>query len=221
MRLLILSDIHGHIEKVRLLFDVVKNNSPDVLVICGDITHFGDVAQASAILKEFVRGSTSTLFVPGNCDPPQLALEPVVEGATNLHGRCLSILGGNFIGVGGCIPTPFGTPFELTEDEIGRLLGTAQRDCGESKSTILVSHDPPYGTEADKTSIGYHVGSKTIRSFIEKTSPSLVACGHIHESRAIESLGITLVVNPGPFHRGYYASAEIGEKVSVHLGTLK
>jgi len=221
MRLLILSDIHGHTEKVRPLFNVVKNNSPDALVICGDITHFGDMAQASAILKELTGLATTVLFVPGNCDPPQLALEPVVEGATNIHGRCLSILGENFIGIGGCIPTPFGTPFELTEDEIGRLLDAAQRNCGESKSTILVSHDPSYGTEADKTSIGYHVGSKTIRAFIEKTRPSLVACGHIHESRAIQSLGTTLIVNPGPFHRGYYASAEIGEKVSVRLEVLK
>jgi hypothetical protein len=221
MRLLILSDVHGHAEKARSLSNIVTNDSPDALVICGDITHFGNLAQASAILREFARLTTTVLFVPGNCDPPQLALEPVVEGTTNLHGRCLSILGVNFIGVGGCIPTPFGTPFELPEDEIASLLGAARRACGESESTILVSHDPPHGTKADRTFIGHHVGSKSVRDFIEKTSPSVVACGHIHESRALESYGATTVVNPGPFHRGYYALAEVGEKVSVSLEVLK
>lgn len=220
MRLLILSDIHGRAEKVRLLSNVVKNSSPDALVICGDITHFGNMATASAILEEFTKLGT-TLFVPGNCDPPALALEPIVDEATNLHGRCVGILGVNFIGVGGSIPTPFRTPFELTEDEIGRTLGSALKTCGEGESTILVSHDPPYGTKADAALIGFHVGSKAVRDFIEKTSPVLVACGHIHESRVVESLGTTTVVNPGPLHRGYYASAEVGKKASARLETLK
>jgi len=73
MRLLILSDIHGHTEKIPTLSSVVNNNIPDALVICGDITHFGNLTKASTVLKEFTKLVTATFFVPGNCDPPQLA----------------------------------------------------------------------------------------------------------------------------------------------------
>jgi len=220
MRLLIISDIHSRSEKAQRLSEIIKDDSMDALVICGDITHFGDLAEASTVLSEFAKLGTTIFFVPGNCDPPKLASEPIVEGATNLHGKCLNILGINFIGVGGSVPAPFRTPFELAEDEIERILNAARRDCGENQSTILVSHDPPFDMEADMAFIGHHVGSKAVRGFIEKSGPLLVACGHIHESRAVESLGATTIVNPGPFHRGYYALAEIGEKVTVKLSAL-
>ena len=220
MRLIIISDVHGHSEKAQLLSDVVKNDSPDALIICGDITHFGNLADASMVLKEFTK-LTITLFVPGNCDPQLLSKQSIVEGATNLHARCVSTLGANIIGIGGSIPTPFRTPFEIPDDEIGRILDNARKSCVEDSLTILISHNPPYGTKADTAHIGRHVGSKAIRGFIENTNPKLVACGHIHESRAIDSLGASIVVNPGPFDRGYYALAEIGEKVTINLKTLK
>ena len=220
MRLLIISDLHGHLEKIRPLSNALENNSLDAIVVCGDITHFGTLVVASTILRELADFAT-VLFVPGNCDPPQLASQPIVEGAINLHARCLNLVGFSFIGIGGSIPTPFNTPFELTEDEIERLLNDARKECEESTATILVSHDPPYGTQADKVLLGHHVGSKALRGFMDKTSPTLVACGHIHESRAVESSGSTTVVNPGPIHRGYYAFAEIGERVTVDLRTLE
>ena len=216
MRLLLVSDIHGHSEKAQLLSDVIKNYSTDALIICGDITHFGNLADASMVLKEFTKLAI-TLFVPGNCDPQQISSQSIVEGAINLHARCISKLGANFIGIGGSIPTPFRTPFEIPDDEIGIILDITRRICVENSHTILISHNPPYGTKTDTAFSGEHVGSKAIRSFIENTNPKLVACGHIHESRAIDSLGASIVVNPGPFHRGYYAVAEIGEKVSINL----
>jgi Icc-related predicted phosphoesterase len=219
MRLLIISDIHGHIENISVLSDIIKRDLPQALVICGDITHFGDLTKASIILKEFANLIT-TFFVPGNCDPPQLATQLILEGATNIHGRCLAFSEISLLGIGGSIPTPFGTPFEITDNEVSNILDIAQRNCNGNRSMILVSHNPPYKTKADTIFIGNHVGSKSIRNFIEKTSPALTICGHVHESRSIDSLGATTIVNPGPFQKGYFALAEIGKKISVKLEEL-
>ena len=202
MRLLITSDIHGHPENIRPLSRIVKKDLPSAIVICGDITHFGTLSDAASILKEFTELGL-TLFVPGNCDPPQLAEQPVLENAVNLHAKCISVLGCFLIGIGGSIPTPFKTPFENGEEEVNQILETAVGQCPGVFPRILVSHDPPFDTHADKTSIGSHVGSKSIRSFVDVNSPIIVACGHIHESRSSHTAGGTIVVNPGPFHKGY------------------
>lgn len=216
MRLLITSDIHGHLENIQPFSQIIRKELPSAIVICGDITHFGTLSDAANILREFT-GLGLTLFVPGNCDPPELAEQPILENAVNLHAKCIHMLGSFFIGVGGSIPTPFETPFENGEEEVDQILGTAVGQCPKVFPRILVSHNPPFGTDADKTLIGSHVGSKSIRSFIDANSPIMVACGHIHESRSSHTLGNTVVINPGPFHKGYYALAEVDTKVSVIL----
>ena len=216
MQLLIVSDIHGHIRSVQSLIQVAKKDPPSAILICGDITHFGTLTDAIRILREF-RGLGVTLFVPGNCDSPELAGNPIFEDALNLHSRCISVLGSSFIGVGGSIPTPFGTPFENAEEEVNRILESAMGRCLNSFQMVLVSHDPPYGTDADKTVNGRHVGSRSIRRFMNMSSPIIVACGHIHESRSCQAVGKTTVINPGPLHRGYYAIADVDTEVSVIL----
>jgi len=60
---------------------------------------------------------------------------------------------------------------------------------------------------------GQHVGSRSIRFFIEKFHPMICFSGHIHEARGIDSIAGTKVVNPGPFREGGYAYVRISEKV--------
>jgi Icc-related predicted phosphoesterase len=219
MRLLIVSDLHGQSLRIPSLSSLAAGGTLDILIVCGDITHFGSMEDASRILNEFTKVAT-TLFIPGNCDPPQLASVSSVEGATNIHGICLSLSNMDFIGVGGSVPTPFRTPLEFTEEEVERLLRSAAKQCSGNRKTILVSHVPPYGSRADKVFPSHHVGSRAVRSFMADTQPLIVACGHIHESRVVESVGSTTIVNPGPFHKGYYALAQIGDKTTVDLGAL-
>jgi Icc-related predicted phosphoesterase len=81
------------------------------------------------------------------------------------------------------------------------------------KPFILVSHSPPYDTPLDVLANGQHVGSLSLRKFIEKWSDRglLIASlhGHIHEapirSGTISTkIGQTLCINPGQ-HSGHHA----------------
>ena len=94
---------------------------------------------------------------------------------------------------------------------------------------IFVAHCPPYDTPLDMLSNGAHVGSISIRRFIEKWSRRdlLVASlhGHIHESPRVSNATHTyfhdaLVINPGQDDRLQFVLLEINEaggRVGVQL----
>jgi hypothetical protein len=82
---------------------------------------------------------------------------------------------------------------------------------------VFCPHAPPYGTACDRLRSGEHVGSRELRAFVEREIPDLVLCGHIHESRGVDELGATRVVNPGPVAAGHYAVVGAGRAVSVEL----
>jgi Icc-related predicted phosphoesterase len=68
--------------------------------------------------------------------------------------------------------------------------------------TVYVTHSPPYNTALDIVYSAEHVGSRSIRRFIEEAQPPLTLHGHIHESPAIsgrifDKTGHTISINPG------------------------
>jgi len=70
------------------------------------------------------------------------------------------------------------------------------------KKTIYVIHAPPFNTKLDIVTTGAHVGSKSIRNFIEKEKPLLTLHGHIHESPKMsgswrDKIGNTVCINIG------------------------
>ena len=72
------------------------------------------------------------------------------------------------------------------------------------EETVFVLHSPPRETRCDMIGARAHVGSRAIRSFIERRQPPLVLSGHIHESPRVSSayrdaIGRTVAVNPGQF----------------------
>jgi Icc-related predicted phosphoesterase len=68
--------------------------------------------------------------------------------------------------------------------------------------TVYVSHAPPYATKLDVLFNGRHIGSRSVRMFIEQHKPPLTLHGHIHESHHMtdeikDCLGPTVCINPG------------------------
>lgn len=220
MLVLVISDIHG---RKRLLKEVLQKEEVDYVIISGDITHFGTLKEAEEILRQIVDTITGkVLFVPGNCDPPQLlTYKPSSERIVNLHGISHSLNELRFIGIGGGLVSPFNTLIELTEEEYSTIIDSAVKSIKDYEKVIVLSHTPPYNTKLDIVRSGLHVGSKSLRKFIEERKPLLCICGHIHESRGIDRIGNTLMVNPGPLAWGYYAIVELYGKVKIHLKNIK
>jgi len=84
----------------------------------------------------------------------------------------------------------------------------------------VVAHSPPIYTKLDVAYFGGHVGSPSLRRFIEQNQPSVVFCGHIHEARGIDYIGDTLVANIGPARHDYCAIVGFNGKVEVQLTHL-
>lgn len=201
-----ISDIHGHTEKLSSIAGYLSQG--DVVLISGDLTHFGHEFQASNVVSIIKMRNKNVFAVHGNCDYPDVRFFLEKEGVS-LHGRIVEYEGIIFTGIGGSLPCPGRTPNEYLEDEIDSILkGISEKIPGGSK-VIFVSHEPPYNTMCDLTRAGQHVGSRAVRDFIERVKPLLVVCGHIHESRAIDEIGETKIVNPGSLIDGVYMLSEI------------
>lgn len=224
-RLLALSDIHGKMSQLGSILEKVNPMRPDLVAVCGDITHFATQEEELRSIFGVIEGTgIPYCYVLGNCDPPQLRSGIAGKG-TCLESNCLQISRLNFIGAGGSTPTPFGTPFEIDEEEIVQSLERGRVRCQteDRDGLIIVTHNPPRGEVVDKTRVGSHVGSPKLLSYILKNKPLLVVSGHIHEARGIERMGLTTIMNPGPALRGCYALAEVDVErgsVDVNLGSL-
>jgi putative phosphoesterase len=219
LKILVASDFHGKREAFENVAEQAMLECVDLIIICGDVTHFGEIKEAETLLASLADLKIPIYFVPGNCDPPELA-NMTIEGVMSLHGVCKTMNNWTFLGVGGSQMGPLHTPFEMTEKEILRILESGLKNCLVSQKIVLVSHVPPFQTKLDKVFYGDHVGSFSVRNFIIEKKPTVVFCGHIHEARGIDYIGETLLVNPGPVSHGYYGLVKLNEKVEVVLRVL-
>ncbi len=215
MKILVTADFHGVSAAEHNLRKLLERDYDCVLLI-GDLTNFGPIDVAESLLDLVRESGVPALSVPGNCDPKDI-LQVLDRYEVNLHGKCRKVGDVSFMGLGGSNITPFKTPFELTEAEILEELAALQ--CEDNYRWVLVTHAPPHNTKLDELESGAHVGSKSLRKFVEDKQPLALACGHVHEARAVEKLGRTVMVNPGPISKGYAAEIEIppDERVRVEL----
>jgi hypothetical protein len=207
MKLLCITDIHQRMTHVEKL--VSDDPSCDVVIVAGDITNFGGAKEAAIILGALSKIGGDLLVVPGNCDKYGVN-DYLAESGFGIHGGGRVIADVGFFGVGGSNLTPFGTPQEYSEDDINGLLVKGYEKVAESDVKVLVSHPPPYSTDLDRTSAGQHVGSRSVRHFLDGHEIDLVVTGHVHESKGVTKIEKTTLLNPGPLPTGY-AIVEIGE----------
>lgn len=109
-------------------------------------------------------------------------------------------------------PTPWNSPRELSEVELGRRLEDLAKQMPANQVTLWNVHVPPIDTPIDQAAkldanlkpivqggqvamIG--VGSTAVRDLIMKCQPTVGLHGHVHESAGAIRLGKTTCINPG------------------------
>ncbi|MDY6952801.1 MAG: metallophosphoesterase [Thermodesulfobacteriota bacterium] len=208
-------DIHDNVSQIG---NVPAIREAEAVLISGDITNRGSWGKAEALLNEVGQRNPKILAQIGNMDTRQV--EGLLdEKGFNVHGRATDLgFGVGLVGVGYSTPSPFGTPSEVSERQMRVWLDQAMEEARDFEHLILMVHNPPFNTRTDRVWSGQPVGSRAVRQFIEKHQPHVCITGHIHESRAVDRLGRTQVINPGLFGTGAYVWVGlVGGKLEARL----
>jgi len=214
MNIIALSDIHGWLEYLPAVGKQLAK--ADLVMIAGDITHFGQWEQAEEIISQIRTYNQHVLAVAGNCDKFGVDEYLASEGI-NLGRSYVETGGITFCGLGGSLPCPGHTPNELSEQVFTESLEELSPEKSSAGKIVFMTHQPAVGTAVDNAG-GMHSGSTAVRDFIEKNKPVLAISGHIHEAAGIDHIGPTTLVNPGPLRAGNYACIELnGDKIKVDL----
>ena len=198
---LLIADLHGQFGKIDSFLEL----NPEAVFIAGDITNMGPVDAVDDVLS---RIDVPCFAVPGNCDPREILETLEHSDAVSLHGSRINLGKMSIVGIGGSNPTPFKTPFEMTDKQIDDILHSAIGKMEKTVHNILLAHAPPFET-LDRVS-GDHVGSASIRRHMKAFD--LVCCAHIHDQRGVMDVDGVKVINPGPAMDGHCAMLHFGNE---------
>ncbi|MEJ5258839.1 MAG: metallophosphoesterase family protein [Anaerohalosphaeraceae bacterium] len=215
VRLLLLADLHNRVEGL----DAVAGGH-DAVLLAGDIANFGGLEKVREILSVLEEHCPVVLGVSGNCDPSGVA-ELLKDRGALLDGIVVEHQNFCFAGISGTEPSVFNQDREYPNSPFLKTLQKIKSALKPSLPFVFVSHQPAFNTSVDKFAQGQHTGSRAIRTFIMETEPILAVSGHIHEAVSKDKIGRTILVNPGPFKNGLYATAEInGTCVDIQFQSL-
>jgi len=198
MKILAVADIHGAQYRLNLVLKNIQRYSPDLVVVCGDITQFGPGELAKNFLNQI---PVDTVAVTGNIDTLDVEKGIDQSNATRVELKKVIKKGIPFVGTSGVNPDHF----KILKDK--KMV---------DEKTVIVTHIPPYET-MDKVFIGMHKGSKELRELVDSLKPRLVLSGHIHEDPGFVKIGNTTVVNCSMGKRGEGALIEISDEISVKM----
>lgn len=153
------------------------------------------------------------LMMPGNDDEPEVKkILAQGEWITDAEDRLVELEGYQVISFGWATTTPWHSPREISDAELGVRLEALAARLDPDQPVIFNFHDPPAGSGLD---MAYKmtsdmkvemaggqpmlapVGSTSVRDLVQRVQPVLSLHGHIHESRAVRKIGRTVAVNPG------------------------
>jgi Icc-related predicted phosphoesterase len=145
----------------------------------------------------FAAFPTPTYATYGNVDIPGLWAEYARPGTTVLDGATARIGDRVFGFVGGGLPTPMRTPYEIDEAEY------AAKVAALGPVDVLCSHIPPAVPELcyDTTARRFERGSEALLAAIRETQPKYALFGHVHQPLVARTrIGRTECVNVGHFN---------------------
>ena len=168
-----------------------------------------------ALADERLAGSGVRCYIMGgNDDPPEVLT--VLRESTSVVDPDERVVRlddhSEMISLGWSNPTPWHTPRECSEDELGQRIDALMAEVSQPETSVMNLHVPPYASGLDdapeldaslkvQTSLGQTrfkpVGSTAVRAAIERYQPLLGLHGHVHEAHAISKIGRTVCINPG------------------------
>src|SRR5512144_2643703 len=119
MRIVSFGDIHMSLPIIERLAPEVR--AADLVILSGDLTNFGGRDDAARVLAVARRHARNVLAVSGNLDQLEV-IDFLREEGVSLHGESRRFGALGIFGCGGSNRTPFNTPTELSDEEIGLLL---------------------------------------------------------------------------------------------------
>lgn len=144
----------------------------------------------------FAAFPTPTYVTYGNVDVPTAWPEFARDGV-HVHDGTVAELGGWRFGfVGGGLPSPMRTPFEVPEEEYAAKVAALGR------VDVLCSHIPPALPELtyDTVARRFEKGSTALLEAIRATQPRYALFGHVHQPlQQRVRIGRTECVNVGHF----------------------
>jgi Icc-related predicted phosphoesterase len=97
LRVLAVADIHSHRSVLRVIQQEVTRHTPDVTVVAGDLTNYGDAAEVQRVL-EAIPGRV--LAIPGNLDLRRAFDAGIVKShAESVVGKQIEIQGVRIAGL--------------------------------------------------------------------------------------------------------------------------
>jgi hypothetical protein len=216
MKVLALGDPHGKLPKN--LDSIIKKNNIEIIICIGEVFPIkrdkknrgkADMKTGEKILDKLCSHKIPMIFFKGNMFLSgeglkifQKLLKKYEDKYPNLKYKRLGkfeIKGMNFIVFDMIYEehshqflSKYFTDKKKNKKRIERL----NKLLKENKEAILLSHAPPY-RYLDKIHSGEHIGSKFLLDAINKNSPKLVLCGHIHEAKGKAKIGKTEIYNLG------------------------
>ena len=163
-----------------------------------------------ALADERLKGTHFKIYMaPGNDD--HFEVDQVIEDSeviVNCNNKNVMVGDHEMITFSWTNPTPWDTPREKSDDELEPMLEELIASVKNFSTAIFNFHAPPYGYALDlapeltadlvqAADRKVHVGSRAVAKMIEKYQPLLSLHGHIHESRGVQKLGRTTMINPG------------------------
>jgi len=188
MKLVIISDTHGHHNKINL-------PKGDVLIHCGDFSYQGTKQEIDNFTDWFISTKFKyKILVAGNHD---FFLARHKNYFDDVHERDLIYLFNNSVVIEGI--KFWGSPYTPNYKNLAfnKHRGSSIKEIWDKipmNTDIVITHGPPVGI-LDKTVSGLSVGCEDLRNRITEVSPLLHIFGHIHESFGIRHNDQTVFIN--------------------------
>ena len=177
------------------------------------------------LAEEKMKGKVNTvILMPGNDDEAYVD-EVLAESdwVMNPDDKVVTLGGNEVLATGLANMTPWKCPRDVEEEVLEKHLIDLSAQVKDWKHAIVLTHCPPYDTKLDMapkldskfnvvyaggTPVMLPVGSTSVRKMIEKYQPLLGLHGHIHESKGIDHIGRTTVINSGSeYFKGLLSAA--------------